>query len=126
MYFGSARDAESYFAGLGYICPHGFNPSDFFLDVLSLDTRSPEGERVTRGRIDAIANEYAKQLLAMRADARISVQLSSALTHSPVLTRSESQGSKVRIMVEESSKFIYPTSFITQLGHLTVRSFRVL
>ena len=40
MYFGRAREANSYFAELGFGCPDHFNPADFFLDVISMDYRS--------------------------------------------------------------------------------------
>lgn len=33
-YLGSARKAEEYFAGLGYIVPDRINPPDHFIDVL--------------------------------------------------------------------------------------------
>jgi hypothetical protein len=42
IYFGPANEAVSYFAGLGHRCPKLFNPADFFLDLLSVDYRSPE------------------------------------------------------------------------------------
>lgn len=30
VYFGQARDALDYFAGLGLHCPKNYNPADFF------------------------------------------------------------------------------------------------
>ena len=48
IYFGSAYQAIDHFNRIGYFCPLHFNPSDFFLDLLSLDTRSEEREQETR------------------------------------------------------------------------------
>lgn len=42
MYFGPAKDAVAYFSGLSYRCPRHFNPADFFLDLLSIDYRTPQ------------------------------------------------------------------------------------
>jgi ABC-type multidrug transport system ATPase subunit len=42
IYLGPANTAKEYFKASGFICPSLFNPSDFFLDVLSPDTRSTE------------------------------------------------------------------------------------
>lgn len=35
-----------------------FNPADYFLDVVSMDYRSPELERSTRTRIDRLAGKW--------------------------------------------------------------------
>ena len=39
IYFGPAANASAYFAQAGYPGPPLFNPSDYFLDLLSLDSR---------------------------------------------------------------------------------------
>lgn len=44
MYHGEANKAVDYFSSLSrhgqeFICPHNYNPSDFFLDLLSPDHR---------------------------------------------------------------------------------------
>lgn len=51
VYFGRAREAAAYFEGLGFRCPEHFNPADFFLDVISMDYRSPELETESRERV---------------------------------------------------------------------------
>ena len=51
MYFGDANKCVQYFANLGHICPDSFNPSDFFLDLLSPDNRFPDSEEASRNRI---------------------------------------------------------------------------
>lgn len=44
MYFGQAAEATPYFANAGSVCPALYNPADFFLDVLSPDSRSKDRE----------------------------------------------------------------------------------
>jgi len=51
MYFGNAEQAVGYFHTHGYNCPEAFNPSDFFLDILSPDNRTKELELETHTRI---------------------------------------------------------------------------
>ena len=65
MYFGPARDASDYFAQLGYPCPPSFNPSDHFMDILSVDQRDPEALKASRKRIDTFAEAYTRRLDAV-------------------------------------------------------------
>jgi ABC-type multidrug transport system ATPase subunit len=58
MYFGPAADAVTYFIKAGYPCPARFNPSDFFLDILSPDNRSPELEEQSNKRINNFSELY--------------------------------------------------------------------
>lgn len=59
MYYGEASHAVAYFTGQGFPCPEHFNPADFFLDVVSLDFRSPEAEEESRARVDGLAEAFA-------------------------------------------------------------------
>ncbi|KAM3572725.1 hypothetical protein VYU27_005304 [Nannochloropsis oceanica] len=52
VYSGKAREAVAYFSSQGLTCPPQFCPSDFFLDVISMDYRSPTLEKATRSRIE--------------------------------------------------------------------------
>jgi ABC-type multidrug transport system ATPase subunit len=64
MYFGNAEDAVPYFSSIGHSCPDAFNPSDFFLDLLSMDNRSSESEEETRNRINYIGTKWQEKLAA--------------------------------------------------------------
>uniref|UniRef100_A0A3Q1GRZ6 ATP-binding cassette sub-family G member 8 n=1 Tax=Acanthochromis polyacanthus TaxID=80966 RepID=A0A3Q1GRZ6_9TELE len=44
VYCGAAREMVPYFTALGYPCPRYCNPSDFYVDLISIDRRSPERE----------------------------------------------------------------------------------
>ena len=50
--------AVGYFERCGYPCPSHYNPADFFLDVVSMDHRSPAAEEATRTRIADLADRY--------------------------------------------------------------------
>jgi ABC-type multidrug transport system ATPase subunit len=58
VYFGDAQDALPYFRSLQFPSPEGFNPADFFLDLISVDPRTPELELDTKARVDFLANNY--------------------------------------------------------------------
>lgn len=59
IFFGNAKDALSYFTSLNYNLPKKqFNPSDFFLDILSIDTRGEERDRESRARVIALAQSW--------------------------------------------------------------------
>jgi len=38
VYYGSASDALEYFASLGHNCPRNYNPADFLLDIVCMNT----------------------------------------------------------------------------------------
>lgn len=62
VYHGPSGDnALKYFAKKGYLCPSYFNPADFFLDLVSVDSRSEDAERTSRARIDFLVQEYKKE-----------------------------------------------------------------
>lgn len=55
IYYGPASRAVEYFSTAGFDCPREFNPADYFLDVISMDYRSPEVEAASRRRISLLA-----------------------------------------------------------------------
>lgn len=63
MYFGPANQAINYFTSLSYQCPMHFNPADYFLDIVSLDTRSHESETVTKTAIEYFATQWQNRCL---------------------------------------------------------------
>jgi ABC-type multidrug transport system ATPase subunit len=58
MYMGPASEAVNYFSEAGHICPDNFNPSDFFLDLLSPDHRSKEADEMTSNRINHLGHTW--------------------------------------------------------------------
>jgi ABC-type multidrug transport system ATPase subunit len=61
MYMGDASSAADWFASRGLPCPKLFNPSDFFLDILSPDNRSPELEQQSTAQIDMLGVAWSQQ-----------------------------------------------------------------
>ena len=61
MYFGDLHSAVDYFKEAGYTCPAHFNPSDYFLDVLSPDNRTPELEESARNRINFLNERWRER-----------------------------------------------------------------
>ncbi len=61
MFFGPAKEAVGYFTDAGFPTPPEFNPADFFLDVVSMDYRSPEEEGASRRRIQLLADRYGAE-----------------------------------------------------------------
>lgn len=61
IYLGDAKNAAAYFASEGFHMPKFFNPADFFLDVLSPDTRNKELEAASMERIEKMSNAWIKK-----------------------------------------------------------------
>mmetsp|Transcript_19242 Transcript_19242/g.58081 ORF Transcript_19242/g.58081 Transcript_19242/m.58081 type:complete len:689 (-) Transcript_19242:421-2487(-) len=64
VYCGPAADAATYFERLGHKCPPNYNPAEFFADLISVDTSSPDAELSTRKRIKelvAAAKQHAAE-----------------------------------------------------------------
>jgi ABC-type multidrug transport system ATPase subunit len=57
-YFGPASKMIPYFTKLGYSMPENFNPGDFILDLVSVDSRSDDVEEETRKRVKDIQDRF--------------------------------------------------------------------
>jgi ABC-type multidrug transport system ATPase subunit len=68
VYFGATADMVPYFAQAGHTCPAHTNPGDFFLDLSSVDLRTPHAEAATRRRVNALLDAWAARTEA-HADA---------------------------------------------------------
>ncbi|KAJ3412648.1 hypothetical protein HDV05_000398 [Chytridiales sp. JEL 0842] len=58
VFFGPLEEALTFFAKLEYPLPPQTNPSDHFLDVVTLDQRSPELQAASMTRIELFANAW--------------------------------------------------------------------
>jgi ABC-type multidrug transport system ATPase subunit len=63
-YFGDTSAMMGYFAALGFTCPSRTNPGDFFLDLSSVDTRTPAAEAATRRRVAALLDAWEAHVRA--------------------------------------------------------------
>ncbi|KJE96047.1 hypothetical protein CAOG_06421 [Capsaspora owczarzaki ATCC 30864] len=81
VFYGPALDAVSYFSKLGYECPPLTNCSDFFLDIVTVDTRNTEAEEASRERVAFFHQQYAKSNLAIEATAEVDKLLGGSKSH---------------------------------------------
>ncbi|KAJ3371066.1 hypothetical protein HDU91_005589 [Kappamyces sp. JEL0680] len=58
LFFGPTASALDHFASLGHVLPPKVNPSDFFLDLISLDQRSSDLFEKSKSRIDEFHNAW--------------------------------------------------------------------
>ncbi|KAJ8359684.1 hypothetical protein SKAU_G00162090 [Synaphobranchus kaupii] len=61
-YCGPARDMVPYFAALGHPCPRYCNPSDFYVDLISIDRRSPESEAECLAQAKVLAEQFLEKV----------------------------------------------------------------
>ena len=67
VYFGPAGSAMlGHFESprFGLTCPPETNPADWYLDVSSVDTRSPAAEAATKARVDSLVAAWAERMEA--------------------------------------------------------------
>lgn len=62
VYCGPARDMVPYFTALGYPCPRYCNPSDFYVDLISIDRRSPEKEAECLERAMVLSERFMEKV----------------------------------------------------------------
>ncbi|KAJ2000283.1 hypothetical protein GGI04_002507 [Coemansia thaxteri] len=60
VYFGSANEAIEYFEAKGFPCPLRQNPADFFIDLMSLNNRSPHDLELSRRRIEFLSQSFSE------------------------------------------------------------------
>jgi ABC-type multidrug transport system ATPase subunit len=58
IFFGPMTAALDYFKYLGYECPSLYNPADYYLDILSIDMKSKDGEITSKSRLDLFVNHW--------------------------------------------------------------------
>jgi len=103
MYFGTASEATAHFHSVGFPCPPSFNPSDFFLDLISIDRRTAIAADKSSKRIKFLAEAWSTQKKG-----------TPALTYAP------------NIAVGEGRKSKYAQPWLTQFLALTWRAFAVM
>merc|ERR1719362_2207415 len=61
MYFGKRREMLPYFAFIEYPCPAYKNPSDYYLDLVTLDDLSPEAMMESSERVGHLSDIYQRK-----------------------------------------------------------------
>ncbi|XP_067277683.1 ATP-binding cassette sub-family G member 8 [Pseudorasbora parva] len=62
VYCGQAKDMVPYFTALGYPCPRFCNPSDYYVDLISIDRRSPEKEAQCLEKSRTLAAQFVEKV----------------------------------------------------------------
>ncbi|KAG1950838.1 ATP-binding cassette sub-family G member 8 isoform X1 [Pimephales promelas] len=62
VYCGQAKDLVPYFTSLGYPCPRYCNPSDYYVDLISIDRRSPEKEAQCLEKARTLAAQFVEKV----------------------------------------------------------------
>ena len=64
-YCGPARDALAHFAALGHACPVHYNPAEFLIDLVAVDTDGgADAEAADRSRVDELVSAWARTATA--------------------------------------------------------------
>lgn len=61
VYFGKRKDLLSYFAYIDFPCPAYKNPSDYYLDLVTLDNLSDEAMSESSARIETLVELYSRR-----------------------------------------------------------------
>ena len=67
VYEGEAKEAVDYFGALGHACPVHFNPADFFIDLISVDTNAADKGEKDDVRISKLCDVAEKNRLEGKA-----------------------------------------------------------
>ena len=59
-YAGKGSDMLPYFSSLGHECPKATNPTDFALDLITIDLQSPDREASTRTKVQNLLESWSK------------------------------------------------------------------
>lgn len=127
MYFGRANEAVPYFGTLGYKCPATFNPADYFIDFLSVDQRSKNLEKQSRGRIATVGNAYQASADIPALRAAIQNETNNNNNNTAALAKEACpEDNKACILGKAHSTPKYANSWFTQFRLLIQRSGRSL
>ena len=58
-YYGKGSNILQHFASLGQTCPSTTNPTDFALDIVSIDLREENKEAASREKVENLVHQFA-------------------------------------------------------------------
>ena len=118
MYMGNANEAVDYFITHGYQCPLDFNPSDYFLDILSPDTRSQTADETSHKQIASLGDhwqQHQQQQLELELN-----RVSAAATTTATITDS------LQEEITGNSEALTPVVMPEAFGARFARNFKLL
>ena len=105
VYSGKRKNAIDYFASMGYRCPPATTASEFFVDLVTIDTEDEDRASIDKARIEFLAAAFSRQ------------QQEEQKSHGQILIQTNSYGSNL-----DSKKL--RRSFLRRLSALLRRAFR--
>ncbi len=69
IYFGPAKESVSHFASLGYECPKNFNPADYLIDVVTMNSDTVVRNLADKFRESSIARDVASTISTIQTSA---------------------------------------------------------
>lgn len=99
-YAGPASRALDHFKSLGHACPQYYNPAEFFIDLVAVDTDAgPLAEAEDRRRVDEIVEAWAKTPAALEMAAEAEQRAGPS---PPVVSREGEEAAAAAAASEES------------------------
>lgn len=95
-YAGKRKDAVSYFKDLGYDCPHDVNPSEYFIDLVTVDTEDVEQAIIDKKRIDVLHRRFLESSAMKNNTGSIKPPPQKVRSNSSLRRRRRSISSRVR------------------------------
>mmetsp|Transcript_8531 Transcript_8531/g.7643 ORF Transcript_8531/g.7643 Transcript_8531/m.7643 type:complete len:481 (+) Transcript_8531:366-1808(+) len=119
MYYGPSNYAIDYFNKIGYSCPTQYNPADYFLDLVSLDTRTIQSEIETRNTIELLVTFWNNTIISKSEDTEehkfVDIELSSSSNDEK---RSQASLRSISDMVASSYLIINDNHPKSVIGHI--------
>ncbi|KAK4524991.1 hypothetical protein GAYE_SCF07G2895 [Galdieria yellowstonensis] len=124
VYYGPAKEAVNYFSRLGYECPYGFNPADYFIALLTNEDFG-QSEPIRQKLIDAWKEYEAEADLDYKRSAeKLALQHAEAERHRTLGQAVKDYVKDVRSEFDTSPETgKYPTTFLDQLRVLAWRAY---
>ncbi|GJQ08303.1 hypothetical protein GpartN1_g94.t1 [Galdieria partita] len=124
VYYGPAKEAVSYFSRLGYECPYGFNPADYFIALLTNEDFG-QSEPIRQKLIDAWKEyEIETDLDYKTLEEKLEFQQEESEQHRSLGRVVKDYVADVRSEFDTSPETgKYPTTFLDQLHVLTWRAY---
>ncbi|EME27695.1 ABC transporter, ATP-binding protein [Galdieria sulphuraria] len=124
VYYGPAKEAVVYFSRLGYECPYGFNPADYFIALLTNEDFG-QSEPIRQKLIDAWKEyEIDADLDYKLSEEKLALEQAEAERHRSLGWIVKDYFADVRSEFDTSSETgKYPTTFFEQLRVLAWRAY---
>jgi ABC-type multidrug transport system ATPase subunit len=58
VFFGPVDELVPYFSSIGFPCPQYDNPADYYMDLITIDPRSPKAQDLSQKRLDKLIENY--------------------------------------------------------------------